>query len=81
MELWMEILAQYLAKEQAQVVFPNLKLDCAAVVEGECYQALSKIKAILTDDNMEDKECFLKMEAIVSTLESLGSNAGNRHDF
>ena len=81
MELWKEILAQYLAREQAQIVFPNLKLDCAAVVEGECYQALQKIKAILEDERLEDKECFLKVEEIVLMLEKLGSNAGTRHDF
>lgn len=81
MELWKEILAQYLATEQTQILFPNLKLDAAAVVEGECYRASKKIKAILEDDRLEDRECFLKIEEIVFALEALGSHAGNRHDF
>lgn len=81
MELWKEILAQYLARESAQIIFPNLKLDPAAIVEGECYQALRNIKAILEDDHLKDQECFLKIEEIVSTLETLGSDAGNRHNF
>jgi len=81
MELWKEILAQSLAKEQMQIVFPNLKSDPAAIVEGECYRALARIKRILEDDSLPDTECFLKIEEIISVIESLGSNAGNRHDF
>lgn len=81
MELWKEILAQSFAGEQMQIVFPNLKRDLSAIVEGKCYQALQKIKEILEDDSLEDRECFLKIEEIVCVLESLGSNAGNRHDF
>lgn len=81
MEFWKEILARYLAEKDAQITFPNLTLDSAAIVEGQCYQALKQIKHILEDDRLENRECFLKIEEIVSTLERLGSSAGNRHDF
>ena len=81
MELWTEILAQHLSAEQAQIVFPNLKLNPSAVVEGECYLALKKIKQILEDDSLEDPECFLKIDAIISVMECLGSDAGRRHDY
>lgn len=81
MDFWIEILAQYLAREQVQFVFANPVPDPSAIVEGECYRALKKIKQILEDDTLEDTDCFLKIEEIVSVLEDLGSNAGNRHDF
>ena len=81
MDFGKEILAHYLSQEQTQIVFPNLKLDCTAIVEGKCYQALHQIKQILEDDRLEDRECFLRIEQIISMLEMLGSTAGNRHDF
>jgi len=81
MELWTEILAKYLAKEQTEIVFPNLRLEPSEIVEGECYLALKQIKQILEDDSLKDTECFQKIEEIVSVLEALGSTAGNRHDF
>ena len=81
MELWTEILAHHLAAEQAQIVFPNLKISTSAIVEGECYRALKKIKQILEDDSLNDPECFLKIDAIVSVLECLGSDAGRRHNY
>lgn len=81
MELWKELLAHFLAGEQTTITFPNLQQDAAAIVEGQCYQALKQIKDILEDDRLEDSDCFLKIEHIISTLEILGSDAGSRHDF
>ena len=45
------------------------------------YQALNEIKNIIEDDELEDPDCFEKIEKIVRLFESLGSNGGNRHDF
>ena len=81
MELWTEILAHHIADELIQSVFPSLKVDPIAIVEGKCYCALKTIKEILEDDSLDDKECFLKIEEIISVLEFLGSDAGLRHDF
>ncbi|MEE1055782.1 MAG: hypothetical protein UH239_00850 [Acutalibacteraceae bacterium] len=47
----------------------------------ESYKALQKIKTIIEDDSLEDKECFMKIEEIVCLFEALGSDGGNRHDF
>ena len=47
MALRTEILAQYLAGEEVQFVFPNLNLEPSAIVEGECFRAPEKIKRIL----------------------------------
>ena len=40
-----------------------------------------KIKAIIEDDSLEDKECFYKIEEIVCTLEDIGCAGLGRHDF
>lgn len=51
------------------------------LIEQECYKALRKIKAVIQDDNLDDPECFMKIEKIILALEEIGSNGGNRHDF
>lgn len=36
MELYKEILAHILQNEELHVIFPNLEIDAAAIIEGEC---------------------------------------------
>lgn len=81
MELYKEILIEALSHEQAEVTFPNLKLDAKALVDSACYRALEQIRDILRDDALSDPECFAKIEAIVAAFEALGSGGGTRHDF
>ena len=80
MELYKEILAHALLQGEIKITFPG-ECDTAKLVEGECYQALQKIKAVIHDDSLTDEECFLKIEEIVNILESVGSTGGSRHDF
>ena len=81
MELYHELLAEILSKQQIQITFPDLFLDSAQIVEGICYRALCQIQAILCNDKLRDDECFQKIEAIVQVFESLGASCGTRHDF
>ena len=81
MELYKEILAGVLAHQEVQITFPNLKINLTEIVESESYQALQKIKAVITDDSLSDSECFMKIEEIISIFETLGCNGGTRHDF
>lgn len=82
MELFQEILCHVFANEKVQVSFPELThTDAAQIVELECYKALRKIKTILEDDSLEDRECFRQIEEIVCVFENLGSDGGRRHDF
>ena len=67
------------AERDSKKIFSDF--DIGKILESECYKALLKIKQILDDDNLEDKECFDKIEEIVCVLESIGSNGGSRHDF
>ena len=78
MELFKEILIKLLEKEEISVVFPNLKIDTARLVELESYGALQKIKAVIQDDSLSDFAC---VERIVCVFEELGSGGGCRHDF
>ncbi len=81
MELYAEILTNVLKGHKMEVIFPELQIDAAEIVESECYKALLKIKDIIYDDSLEDEECFLKIEEIICALESIGVFSGNRHDF
>ncbi|MEG1578691.1 MAG: hypothetical protein RR336_08005, partial [Oscillospiraceae bacterium] len=77
MQLYEEIFSS-LAEEKLQVLIEAVKNNSSQIIEGRCYQALNKIKAVIQDDSLEDKDCFLKIEAIIESLESLGSNGGSR---
>ena len=78
MELFKEILATILSKEEINISFPNLKLSVTESVEMESFKALQKIKAVIENDSLSDFECI---EKIVCIFEEIGSNGGNRHDF
>lgn len=80
-ELYKEILAHALTQGHIQITFPNQETNIAKIVEGTCYRALQKIKAIIEDDSLEDSECFMKIEEIICVLEQIGSTGGNRHDY
>ena len=81
MELYCDILAHALTHGKIQLVFSNQETDLSKIVEGTCYQALKKIKAVIEDDSLDDPACFMRIEQIVCILEEIGSNGGNRHDF
>ena len=81
MKLCHEILAHYLSQQNAQILFPDLHLDASAVVESSCLQIVEKIRAIIANDSLSDKECFMQIEEIVSALETYGIDCGARHDF
>ncbi|MBQ6996909.1 MAG: hypothetical protein IJN60_00850 [Oscillospiraceae bacterium] len=81
MELYKEILAHALAYRKIQFVFPFNEEDILKIAEGICYQTLQKIKAVIEDDSLADKECFYKIEEIVCALEDIGCVGLGRHDF
>ena len=81
MKLDAEILAHLLSQENAQIVFPDLQLNAAEIIELQCYQTLCKIRQILQDESLDDQNCFERIEQIVCEFEAIGSSCGNRHDF
>ena len=78
MELY-EIILEYASSklETGSTLAP----DPNKIIHDECYIALQKIKAIIEDDSLDDKQCFEKIEQIVLLFEELGSDGGPRHDF
>ena len=54
----MELLSHILAQGEVQITFPQQNEPFTQIVEGQCYQALCKIKAIIEDDRLDDSECF-----------------------
>lgn len=81
MELSEEILAHYLAQENAQILFPDLQINAKEIVELRCYQALCQIQSILQNETLGDEDCLIKIEEIVHTIEEIGCSCGSRHDF
>ena len=81
MKLNEQILAHYLAREDAQIIFPQLQLDAKEIVQLECYRILCNIQQIVRDDTLDDSECFERIERIVAEFENRGIDSGSRHDF
>ena len=80
MELFFEILSQLVKDKKVEVNFPQIK-DLQALVEGSCYKTLSMIREILQNEEYSDKDCFIRIEEIISILENSGIDFGFRHDF
>ncbi|MBQ8974388.1 MAG: hypothetical protein IJ072_01545 [Oscillospiraceae bacterium] len=73
MELYAEILLKALHYNEVSVDIINKK-EIDSFVEMKCYQTLKKIKAVIEDNSLEDKECFIRIEKIICELESIGSD-------
>jgi len=81
MELYEDILAQFITEDYIERVLPRLEARAKEIVEMKCYQALRRIKAVIEDERLTDPVCFMKIEEIIRALEGIGSNGGSRHDF
>lgn len=78
MKLWQTILANITKEYEGEVIMTS---DVEKLFEKECYKVLERIKEILEDSSLDDKECFDKIESIVCLFEETGNNCGVRHDF
>ena len=80
MELLDEILVNALITGKIQTSI-SAKEDIRSIVKTECYRIVSENKNIIANDDLDDNECFEKIERIVELFEGNGYNCGNRHDF
>ena len=80
MDLYAEILVNALRYGKIEVTFPG-GANLNDIIERTCYTALRDITEIIRNPELDDPECFRKIEAIVETLESAGISGGPRHDF
>ena len=78
MEILNQMVAEKLSRGELHIVLDDKSLKA---LESDCVVALSRIRAVLADDSLEDPECFERIERIVCELESLGLDCGARHDF
>lgn len=75
MELWEEILLKKGKNESLEGA------TLREILENESYSALAKIREIIRNHKLDDRECFEEIEQIVLIYEEMGSNGGSRHDF
>lgn len=78
MKLWQTILANITNRYEESKI---MGFYFEKLFEKECYILLEKIKAVLEDDSLDDKECFERIECLVCLFEEIGSDCGTRHDF
>lgn len=81
MQLYEEILLQAIRNSGEKIFSSNFIPELAEIVELVSYKALCKIKQIIQDESLSDKECFHQIEEIICVLEEIGSNGGDRHNF
>ena len=77
MDLYEKIICEAIAKD----VIPSLRIDSAKLLELKCYQTICRIYEIVSDENLEDPDCFHRIEEIICALDDLGIGGGGRHDF
>ena len=58
-----------------------LDINTEDLVHDIAYQSMKKIKLILEQDQLDDRECFWRIEEVVRVFEEIGSDGGSRHDF
>ena len=77
LELHEQILCETIARE----VIPALCLNPKELLEAKCYQTILRIYEIVSEERLDDPECFQRIEEIVCALDDLGIGGGGRHDF
>lgn len=82
-EFYASILSKALIDAKAGIVIGGTDLEkiIQTMTESTCCKALREIREILNDDALDDRECFARIERVVSLFEDLGPGAGSRHDF
>lgn len=81
MELYVDMLTQVLKETNGKATFGRVKVNADKIIKSRLYQVLNEIKAILEDYELEDEDCFHRIEDIVQAYEKVGSGCGVRHDF
>ena len=76
-EFCAEILAKILVEADTEIHIQGLPASnyLESMLEMESFMALNRIREILDDDSLDDRDCF------VCTFEELGPGGGSRHDF
>lgn len=81
MRLYEEILLQAIRNSEENILSSAFIPELAEIVESVSYKALCKIKQMIQDESLSDKECFQQIEEVICILEEIGSNGGERHNL
>lgn len=83
MDFYESMLSNFSEKLQAAVTPSDEEKQSllAELMNSAACQALEKIRRVLDDGRLDDKECFWKIEEIVKIYEGIGAGGGSRHDF
>ena len=81
MELYADMLDKILKETNGKTTFGRIKVNADKIIKSRLYQVLKEIKEILEDYELEDEDCFHRIEVIVHAYEKVGSGCGVRHDF
>ena len=79
MELWRELLIGGLQDETCKIDYLNDNF-LIEIIQNRCYNVLLELKKTIEDDNLTDKDCFIKIEKILSVL-AKNNIFCDRHDF
>ena len=74
-ELW----AQVIAQEMLRYARASGERFMASRVDSEAVRVLSEIKKVLDDPDLDDPECFYRIDSIVSTFYQAGLST-RRHE-
>ena len=80
MEMIQELFVSFIRSEYSKITVSE-KIDFERIIEKECYKTLKKIKEIIRNEELEDSDCFARIEEIVCLFESMGIDCECRHDF
>ena len=78
MEILQRMVANMISRGEATVILSD---DMTKHLENRCFEVLERIREIVADDELDDPECFQRIEQIVCELEIIGVDCGSRHDF
>lgn len=76
-----ELICAIFQNQRVELVFPDMEENIAKIVELKCYKILKQIRNVITNDNLSDESCFLKIEEILEIFNENGIFTGTRHDF
>ena len=78
MEILEQMVVGMLSRGEVQIAITPETINNLNV---RCMQILDRIRKIVADDELDDPECFQRIERIVAELEENGIDCGIRHDF
>ena len=78
MEILQRMVANMISRGEVTV---TLSSNTVKYLDNRCFEVLERIRKIVADDELDDPECFQRIEQIVCELENIGVDCGSRHDF